>query len=413
MLCSILNRHLPSGTPIEEWDISETSSDSVTASLHPHPELQDLYYLEISGAGSMRDFASSDFVPWSAYSDKILTVIVGGEVTYVGEYSFFGLSNLENIYILNPISEFAMRSDIVISSSALICAHVNSSAKIFSSISGHRFYSICEYENSTCLTCGNICSEHTGGEANCTEGAACEICGTEYTPSLGHELSNWHEQISSTCDIDGVKAYYECLRCRTYLDSEYAAIDSLTIPRGEHRKVIFTNKKAPGCTESGTYETYICTECERVFDVNNNLTDLISISPLGHIGGIADCDNRAICEKCGSEYGEFDHEKHLYADELFHDEASHFRKCTCGATADVAKHKLEKTIILQPTELADGKALYTCECGYIREETVPCLDDKDDHSSRLDNTAIAIIIAISVTAAAVLTVVIIKIIKRK
>ena len=58
-----------------------------------------------------------------------------------------------------------------------------------------------------------------------------------------------------------------------------------------------------------------------------------------HSGGQASCQKKAECEVCGQEYGEL--EAHNYGSEWKHDETSHWRECQtegCTAKTDVAKH---------------------------------------------------------------------------
>ena len=58
-----------------------------------------------------------------------------------------------------------------------------------------------------------------------------------------------------------------------------------------------------------------------------------------HSGGQASCQKKAECEACGQEYGEL--EAHNYGSEWKHDETSHWRECQtegCTAKTDVAKH---------------------------------------------------------------------------
>ena len=58
-----------------------------------------------------------------------------------------------------------------------------------------------------------------------------------------------------------------------------------------------------------------------------------------HSGGQASCQKKAECEVCGQEYGEL--EAHNYGSEWKHDETSHWRECQtegCTAKTDVTKH---------------------------------------------------------------------------
>ena len=60
-----------------------------------------------------------------------------------------------------------------------------------------------------------------------------------------------------------------------------------------------------------------------------------------HEGGTATCQTRAICDKCGEEYGELG--SHVYG-EWKHNDAEHWEECVCGEKSEEAAHEysLEK-----------------------------------------------------------------------
>lgn len=60
-----------------------------------------------------------------------------------------------------------------------------------------------------------------------------------------------------------------------------------------------------------------------------------------HEGGTATCQTRAICDKCGEEYGELG--SHVYG-EWKHNDAEHWKECVCGEKSEEAAHEysLEK-----------------------------------------------------------------------
>ena len=95
---------------------------------------------------------------------------------------------------------------------------------------------------------------------------------------------------------------------------------------------------APTCTTSGTAEYYTCSHCDKIFadaNANKETESPVTIDALGHdtedvnwtaegdvhfkvckrcgahideaahSGGEATCDNKAVCEVCGAEYGEY------------------------------------------------------------------------------------------------------------
>ena len=105
-------------------------------------------------------------------------------------------------------------------------------------------------------------ADHTGGEATCIEKAKCEVCGVEYG-----ELNP-----------------------------------------DNHKHTEVKDAKEATCTEKGyTGDTY-CKDCdEKISDGND-------IDALGHTGGEATCVNKAVCTRCGEEYGDLDPNNHKHTE---------------------------------------------------------------------------------------------------
>jgi uncharacterized protein YjdB len=59
--------------------------------------------LTISGTGAMPDYPSDSSSPWSGYSGSITTVNIGGGVTTIGSYAFYGCS-FASITIPNSVT---------------------------------------------------------------------------------------------------------------------------------------------------------------------------------------------------------------------------------------------------------------------------------------------------------------------
>lgn len=66
-------------------------------------ELGDEGLLVISGTGKMEDFKAPS-VPWKAERESITSVVIGNGVTSIGEYAFFGCSNLTSAAIPDSIT---------------------------------------------------------------------------------------------------------------------------------------------------------------------------------------------------------------------------------------------------------------------------------------------------------------------
>ena len=91
----------------------------------------------------------------------------------------------------------------------------------------------------------------------------------------------------------------------------------------------------PTCTEDG-YTTYTCACGDSYVDDY--------VKKLGHTGGAATCLKKAVCTRCGAEYGELDIDNHTY-----------------------------KHTVVPPTCTESGYDVYTCECGdsYTQGHTEP------------------------------------------
>ena len=109
--------------------------------------------------------------------------------------------------------------------------------------------------------CGNIIDSaaHSGGEATCQNQAICEVCG-----------------------------------------APYGAINP-----DNHVNTEVRDEIAPTCTKEGYSGDIYCTDCGKL------VTKGTVVEPTGHKGGEATCINKAICEVCGTEYGDLNPDNHI------------------------------------------------------------------------------------------------------
>ena len=113
----------------------------------------------------------------------------------------------------------------------------------------------------------------------------------EEIPALGH---NYNENVTTNpnCTEFGYTTHI-CSHCGdSYTDSYTNAIG--------HSYSIVTTK--PTCTEQG-YTTHTCSRCGDSYKDN-------FIAALGHVGGAANCHAKAVCTRCGKEYGALDLNNH-------------------------------------------------------------------------------------------------------
>ena len=76
------------------------------------------------------------------------------------------------------------------------------------------------------------------------------------------------------------------------------------------------NNTPATCTEKGSYESVVyCSVCNAEIS-----RETVEIPALGHTGGTATCMAKAVCERCGTEYGELG--EHQYVEVEPEDPAS-------------------------------------------------------------------------------------------
>lgn len=166
--------------------------------------------------------------------------------------------------------------------------------------------------------------ENTGLERSVC--SRCTAVQDKVIPALGHtEVAV--DEVPATCDFDGTTAGTMCSVCGVTLSGLE------TIPAIGHDYVL--SEHVDGGCENDSYDLYVCTH-----DETHTRVDNVAAAP-GHEGGTATCKQKAVCNICGKEYGDF------------------------------ASHNYEK-VVTAPTCVKDGYTTYTCtECGdaYVADET--------------------------------------------
>lgn len=137
-----------------------------------------------------------------------------------------------------------------------------------------------EWIGGTCAECGYVCA-HAGGSATCTEAAKCTICNSTY----GKKDPNRHTQEAEwIIDQEWHQKHYDCC-------------GEVVIEKSSHE-----------------LEDGICYQCGYGCE---------------HQGGIATCTAKAVCEKCGVEYGQKDPDNHAGAEEWAESVLTHRKGYTC------------------------------------------------------------------------------------
>ena len=186
----------------------------------------------------------------------------------------------------------------------------------------------CQTEGCTAKT---DVAEHNGGQATCQKKAECDVCNQEYGELGAHNYGNeWkHDETSHwrECQTEG---------CTAKTDVAAHSGGQATCQKKAECEVCSQEYGELGAHNYGSEwkhdETSHWRECQ---------TEGCTAKTDGakHSGGQATCQQRAECDVCNQEYGEFG--AHNYGSEWKHDATSHWRECQtegCTAKTDVAKH---------------------------------------------------------------------------
>ena len=174
-------------------------------------------------------------------------------------------------------------------------------------------------------------TDHSGGQASCQKKAECEVCGQEYGELEAHNYgSEWkHDETSHwrECQTEG---------CTAKTDVTKHSGGQATCQQKAECEVCSQEYGEFGVHNYGKEwkhdETSHWRECQ-----TEGCTAKTDVAK--HSGGQATCQQKAECEVCNQEYGEFG--AHNYGSEWKHDGTSHWRECQtegCTAKTDVAKH---------------------------------------------------------------------------
>ena len=78
--------------------------DSGTCGTDVRWELTDDGVLTVSGTGSMANYTTNAKVPWAGYASQITRLVIGDGITFIGNRTFAGLSNLTDVTIPNSVT---------------------------------------------------------------------------------------------------------------------------------------------------------------------------------------------------------------------------------------------------------------------------------------------------------------------
>ncbi len=146
---------------------------------------------------------------------------------------------------------------------------------------------------------------HSGGTATCAEKAKCEVCGTAYG-ELGECVPGAPIRTGTpaTCTQPGViTERISCTLCGEEISSTTTNVPATGHTNGAPIETVLTPAT---CTAVGSKKVEVkCTVCDEVVS-----SETVEIPMIPHTGGTATCTTKASCEVCQTAYGELDANNH-------------------------------------------------------------------------------------------------------
>ena len=267
-----------------------------------------------------------------------------------------------------------------------LAPHVWSETYLVENADQEKHYHVCE-------TCGikDEGEDHIPGpDATEDQDQICTVCGYIMKNATGHVHANhltYHEKVAETCTVDGSKAYYACDCGKFFTDEEgtQEIVQDITI-----WKRIPATGHVPELDDGDCTTAIKCSVCG----------EIVTPGKPNHTGGTATCTEQAICEVCGTAYGEL--ADHIWSKTYLAENADvhkHYHVCeVCGnkdageahiagpeatetapqvctvcnyVIAPVLDHVHKGTRVegTAPSCTEDGsKAYYSCTCGKYFED---------------------------------------------
>ena len=204
----------------------------------------------------------------------------------------------------------------------------------------HNFGALIEETPATCIAGGmkahykcTVCGKYFDADKNETTEEALE---TPISPYYGHSFGRWVEEKYATCQTPGRKGYKHCSICDKNYDASNTEITDFVIPVNPDGHVLgdLVAEVPATCKDTGVKAHRDCELCGKHCDpiTRKEIADLtipatgvhnygawVSNGDGTHTrtcttgshsetencsGGTATCENKAVCEVCGEEYGD-------------------------------------------------------------------------------------------------------------
>lgn len=204
----------------------------------------------------------------------------------------------------------------------------------------HTFDTLIEEKPATCIDGGmkahykcTVCGKYFDEDKNETTEEALK---TPISPYYGHDFGRWVEEQYATCQTPGRKGYKHCSICDKDYDASNTEITDFVIPVNPDGHVLgdLVAEVPATCKDPGEKAHRDCNLCGKHCDPitrkeiadltipatgvhnygawvsNGNGTHTRTCTTGSHSetencsGGTATCENKAVCEVCGAEYGD-------------------------------------------------------------------------------------------------------------
>ena len=290
---------------------------------------------------------------------------VAATCTAAGNSAYYTCSDCDKLF-----SDAAGKTEITIDKTVIAALGHDMKTKH----DGERHWTECSRCNETSAK-----EAHKGGAATTDKKAVCEVCGVEYGEFAAHAhdfnkqtVAEKYLKTAATCTAKAV--YYMSCACgekgTATFESGNALGHDLTVAR--HDTAQHWNK---------------CSRCDETSTKEN------------HRGGTATADKKAVCEVCGTEYGEFAPHEHVYDREVATEiylqtaetctaKAVYYKSCGCGGKGTATFESGEA--LGHDFVINHDAAQHWTECGRC-DETTPKENHKPDREEFYDHDQVCTI----------------------
>ncbi len=120
-------------------------------------------------------------------------------------------------------------------------------------------------------------------------------------PMVPHDYGTLVAATPAGCDTDGNYAHYKCSICEGYFDESFNPLETATIAARGHQYGEFVEAVEATCEEAGTVKHCYCPVCEGYFDTEYNKLETINVEKLGHNFGALQTQKDATCTTFGTK----------------------------------------------------------------------------------------------------------------